>query len=139
MKKLYLSYEEDSREEYSGDADFQYQTRYKNVQFTGVAKESIGFFGHDFEVSDDLFEAQEIFLVIPRYQDGGSFGTTHGQWEVWAAVGTEEEALKIEADIRSGALSKKGAYLPWVGYFASLEDVEVHCFRVGRKSGVRYH
>ena len=136
-KKLYLSYQSSTQ-----GGELQQDSIYRNpayisVTFKSVAREKNGFFAHDFEVSEEVFNAERVFLVIPRYQDGNSFGTTHGNWEVWAAIATEDEALKIREAIVEDTLTD--AYPPWKGYFSTLEDVEIHCFRIGKTTNVQYH
>ncbi len=141
-KRLYLVYESSS-EGGECESDEPYSSRtptYKTVRFTSVLREKMGFFGHDFEVTEEVYNGSQVFLVVVRYQDGDSFGTSHGNWEMWQAVGSAEEALKIKQDILSGALTKKGHYLPWEGYFCRLEDVEIHSFQIGRNGAdIQYH
>jgi hypothetical protein len=134
-KRLYLGYKTSS----SGgqrESDEPYSSRspeYIEVTFTSLSRESGTFFGHNIEVTDEVYAADEVYLVVVRYRDGDSFGSSHGNWTVWAAVATEAEAIKIGRDIESGALHKDGHYLPWEGYFNSLEGVETHSFRVAEK------
>jgi hypothetical protein len=106
--------------------------------------------------SDAVKKGDDIFLLVVRYQTGGTFGLTHGCWEIIGAYKTEDEAKKlgaiIEEDDRISKLyerenrfktiklepppvrqyngSNRG-YLPWVGYFERLEDVEIHRMTVG--------
>ena len=139
-KKLYLGYSTHSTGG-EPESDEQWSSRspqYINVTFNTLTRESGTFFGHDITVSDEVYNADEVFLVIVRYQTGDTFGTSYGNWTVWAAVTSADEAEKISDDITSGALEKarekdpsKYVYLPWVGYFESLEGVEIHSFRVG--------
>lgn len=141
-KYLYLTYEETvTGGERTSDEPYSQRTpRHTTVQFKTLArKQGDKFFPHTVEVTDDVHAAEVVFLVIPRYYDGDSFGTSRGLWAVWAAVKTEDEALKIQRDIESGALHKDGKYLPWEGHFCGLEGVEVHAFRVGETSHVHYH
>lgn len=144
-KRLYLGYKTTS----SGgkrESKAPYSSRspqYIEVTFTSLSRESGTFFAHDIEVSDEVYAAEEVFLVVVRYRDGDSFGTSYGNWTVFAAVATEEEALKISKSIEDGSLAKaveadqkKGVYnthLQWVGYFSNLEGVEIHSFRVAQK------
>lgn len=134
-KRLYLGYKTSS----SGgqqESDEPYSCRspeYITVTFTSLSRESGTFFGHNIEVAD------EVFIVVVRYRDGDSFGSSHGNWTVWAATATEAEAIKIAGSITDGSLVKeeekaKGrVYFPWTGYFNGLEGVEVHGFRVATK------
>lgn len=140
-KRLYLGYKTSS----SGgqqESDEPYSSRspeYIEVTFTSLSRESGTFFGHNIEVTDEVYAADEVYLVVVRYRDGDSFGSSHGNWTVWAAVATEAEAIKIAGSITDGSLVKeeekaKGrVYFPWTGYFNGLEGVEVHGFRVATK------
>jgi len=144
-KRLYLGYtstssggEPESEEPYSSRSP-----TYITVTFTSLSRESGTFFVHDIKVSDEVYEADEVFLVVVRYQDGNSFGTSHGNWDVFDAVATEDEAIKIAKSIEDGSLvkaveadQKKGIYhryILWTGYFNSLEGVEIHSFKVAQK------
>lgn len=72
----------------------------------------------DFNHSD----IDKVYLVVVRYTDGDTFGTTRGNWYIESACKTEEEALKIGESIEDG--SYKG-YKPWEGFFSGFESVEV--------------
>lgn len=140
--KLYLSYKE-THTGGEAESDEQWACRspsYTEVSFIGLSREEpdTGFFPEyrEIEVPEALHGAETVFLVIYRYQDGDSFGTSHGNWGVYAAVGTEEEALAIRKDIGDGS---SGMHRPWDGYFKSFEGVEIHAFKVGRKGGIIYH
>lgn len=111
------------------------------VSFNCVTRNSgSGFWacGDSFEVSQQVFQAEKVFLVIVRYYDGGTFGRTTGLWRIQEAFTTGAEALLFAEKIRSGEYEKEceeksgryNHYLCWTGYFAGLEDVEVHCFSV---------
>lgn len=143
-KRLYLGYKTSS----SGgqrESDEPYSCRspeYITVTFTSLSRESGTFFGHNIEVTDEVYAADEVFIVVVRYRDGDSFGSSHGNWTVWAATATEAEAVKIAESITDGSLVKEaekakgnGGWVsfPWTGHFNGLEGVEVHGFRVAAK------
>lgn len=88
------------------------------------------------EVDFDPSGLDQLYVVIVRYSSGSTFGTTHGHWHVIGAYESRDEAEKIEMAISKGTgmynRSEKGlytdknrAYMPWVGYFESLEEVTV--------------
>ena len=78
-----------------------------------------------------MYAAETVYLVVVRYGDGDTFGHTYGNWTVFAATASEEEALKIGESIEDGSLvKKKPGYYRWTAYFNSLESVEIHAFRV---------
>lgn len=140
-KRLYLGYKTSSTGGQQ-ESDEPYSSRspqHIEVTFTSLSRESGTFFGHNIEVTDEVYAADEVFIVVVRYRDGDTFGTSYGNWTVWAATATEAEAVKIAGSITDGSLvreaekAKGGAYFPWNGYFNSLEGVEVHGFRVAAK------
>jgi len=152
-KHLYLAYQE-THTGGEPESDEQWSSRspgYLMVSFTGLGREKTphdGFFPssneHEVEVSDEVYASCEVYLVIPRYRDGDSFGTTHGHWTVWAAVTSEEEALRIAEDANKTDNPYRrdrtpGPYRPWEGYFARLENVEIHHFRVGKSGHIIRH
>lgn len=131
---LYLSldYNEDRRGG-KPESDEPYSSRsptYVEVSFHSLSRGSgTGRWGSNIEVSREIYEAAEVYVVIVRYQDGDSFGTSHGNWCVAGVATTAEEARKIEAAAR---LPQKdhSHYREWDGYFSGLEEVEIHAFRV---------
>jgi hypothetical protein len=142
-KRLFLGYkststggDSDSREPYSCRSP-----QHTEVTFTSLTRVSGTFFGHNINVSDEVYAAEVVYLVVVRYSDGDSFGTSYGNWTVWEATASEEEALKVAKSIEDGTLVKKyeegvrkgtATYMsiPWNGYFSHLEGVEIHSFRV---------
>jgi len=86
------------------------------------------------EIKDIDFEPSKyvnklVYLVIVRYYDGGTFGRTCGYWKIMLCTTKQKEALKLEKSIRDGSY-QKGEYLEWNGYFAGLEDVEIHSLEI---------
>lgn len=123
-----------------------------SVSFDAVSRANNSFWsaGRSFEVSKEVFEADEVFLVIVRFSDGGTFGRTRGYYNVQGAFLTENEALQFAESIENGTYVKEvkqareksrfgsyDIYIPWVGYFSSLEGVEIHCFRIRDKIDVK--
>jgi len=139
-KKLYLDYVEGSAGGEYEENGTRRSPLFKRVMFKSVYRDRPdGFFAHDIDVSDDLWNAERVFLVVVFYQDGDSLGKSHGNWDVWKVVGTGEEAIEIEKGIFSGAAEKTEKYCPWTGHFNRLENVEIHSFRIGKNSHVHYH
>lgn len=79
-------------------------------------------------------EGDELYLTIVRYYDGGTFGRTCGYWHVHGVHRTAEEAAKLAKTVRAKGSDQHSydQYRPWIGYFAGLEDVEIHKFRVAQ-------
>jgi len=66
-----------------------------------------------------------LWVVVARYYDGGTFGSTSGYGSIEGVFETDVEAQEMEQKIRIGKAPGEG-YKPWAGYFSGLEDVEVH-------------
>lgn len=147
MKKLYICTRESSTggEPESDEKWCHHSDIIMTVEFLGVTREKPdGFFPcESMEVSDEIYDAERIYLVIPRYYSGGTFGRTCGYWCVEGVFKTPEEAEALAKAIRGKNYnSKSRGYLPWVGYFEGLEDVEIHSFPIrnsGVSSAIRYH
>ena len=82
------------------------------------------------EVDFDPKESEHLYVVVVRYSSGSTFGSTHGHWYIEGAYKTYDEAEKIEIAISKGTgrydpEKKNRAYMPWVGYFESLEGASV--------------
>lgn len=73
-----------------------------------------------------------LFVLIVRYQDGDTFGYTSGYWRVEGIYLSTSEADKIKQKIVSGKYKK---YEPWNGYFAHLENIEIHRIRLEQREG----
>lgn len=94
--------------------------------------------GDDFVLEDWMKERNlfpdKVWLVIVKYTDGGTFGTTHGYWKVKGVFPTEEEAGHMSNQIYKGTLPLptynyagrvcEGAH-EWTTYFASLDSVDI--------------
>ena len=80
----------------------------------------------DFNPED--YVNKPIYFVIARYTDGDTFGHTEGYWHVVGVYTDRAEAKKIKHSIEDGTYTPKGkySYIPWKGYFSSLESVDVH-------------
>ena len=88
QKMLYLGYTSTSTggEAESNEQWASHSPRYIKVKFTSLSRESGTFFGHNIVVTDEVYAADEVYLIVVRYQDGDTFGTSHGNWTVWAAT-----------------------------------------------------
>jgi hypothetical protein len=80
----------------------------------------------DFEISFNPENVDSVYLVIVKYSDGDTFGTTFGLWDVPLITVSEKSAEICVKQIRKQTgRFKKDAYQPWQGYFSRLEDVSV--------------
>lgn len=147
MPVLYLHTTESSTggEPESDDRWCYHSDLVMKVSFDSVSRSHNAFWGCgcSFDVTEEVFKADQVFLVIVRYYDGGTFGRTCGNYKVQGSFLTEKEALDFAESIENGTYEKEaekarkksksvfgGPYMPWVGYFSGLEGVEVHCFSV---------
>lgn len=105
------------------------------------------FFGHEEElVSDDGIipkDGDNVYIVVARYSTGSTFGRSNGNFEFMSAHTTEEGANKAKEKLdeeyrwyqesRGYSLYGKtkkpvpytGPSRSWMGYFESLESVDV--------------
>ncbi len=97
-----------------------------------------GVFLHDVQTSSyvDEMEIEEpipdhIFIVVERYTDGDTFGTSFGHGSIEGACHTIEEAQEIKAAIERDEKVHDGTFKSWhgsnvwQGYFNDLESVEI--------------
>jgi len=65
-------------------------------------------------------KAKRAHLVVVKYQDGDTFGTSHGNVYIEGAYRTKKEADRIAKSIEDDIY--KGGYKAWSRYFKSLEE-----------------
>jgi len=127
MKDIYLIYEEkdeiisDTRTEkkYSG---YIKSKRYFTPKL--LLKEKPDSWNLEtLSIEDKLYKLSHLYLVIVRYTDGGTFGCVNGYWKIIDVVQSNKEAEQLKQSVFNNTYSK---YKPWKGYFASLDDVEIH-------------
>lgn len=140
--ELYLTYNE-SRNGGEPDDPSDRWTNHSDEHIvftpTGVFSQKCSF-QETFEVPFDpaQYLGTQIYVVIVRYYDGGTFGRICGLWKIVGAF-TDPVLVRKAVDLIEGGkdsqeLSKKLApltcygYYPWFGYFAGFEGVEVHEF-----------
>lgn len=80
------------------------------------------------------FEPQEkLWLVIPIWSTGDSFGyDTCARAEIFGAYASKEEAEQRKNDLLKGIVGPR-EYLPWSGYFESLEYITIEEVDVVKK------
>lgn len=69
----------------------------------------------------------EVDVVVVRYTTGGTFGRTLGYWYIEGIYPKGKQAEKVSKSIYNGTYE---GYKPWVGYFESLEQVEIETLTV---------
>ena len=66
-----------------------------------------------------------MYILVVRYSSGDTFGHSCGHGYAEGAYENKDTAELIAAMIEANTYPSKG-YLPWQGYFESLEGVEIH-------------
>jgi len=133
---VYLTYIEDrTYGERDGDGPFASRSREPgdiSFQPLGLSVETPDWSEQiEIDSDPDSLIGQEFYVVIVRYRDGDTFGYTTGHWHVAEIERNKDKARDIASQIRSNTY--KG-WRPWDGYFAKLENIEIHCFRLGEKA-----
>lgn len=99
----------------------------------------------------DIGVGDTVFIVVVRYQTGGTFGSSSGNWQIEGVFTSSEEAFKMKeliqednkayiesrwhsrSDGKSVVPEEKyvspNGYKCWQGYFEALENVEVSVFK----------
>lgn len=134
MKTLYLDYDSSATggEPESDEKWCSYSPTYHTVHFKKLYRsQPEKFFCTSVEVSDDLYDEKYLHLAVVRYQDGNTFGTSHGNWHILGLYGSEEEAAAaLEVAKVPAKDGDYGNYRPWEGYFNRWEDGEIHVLSV---------
>jgi hypothetical protein len=120
-----------NRDDWSGYSEYQKEFHPISLHRSQPAE----WYYEKLELNFDPKEVNKVWIVVARYTDGGTFGCTHGYWKVKAVCKTDDEAYAIKKQIENGTFPKpkyawrgkdhEGMH-EWEGYFAALDDVEVH-------------
>jgi len=131
MHDLYLTYKEwrTGGEPINPDDRWtEYTEEY--IDFAPLAifsdREGADVFAHgltDDEVKGEFDRGDIGHLLVVRYSTGDTFSHTNGYWTIIGFYKNAKEAVEIKDKINDGSYE---GYKPWVGYFESLEDVELH-------------
>jgi len=152
--KLHLNYEagESGGHALSNDAWADYSDTVRTFAPLGLylnRNNVPGWRNETVETRDEFRCGDVAFMVVVRYSDGDTLGSSTGNWSIWGIYRDAKDAMKqkglIEADARSGASGDmKGredaiglastnphhSLYDWRGYFNSLENVEIHTMAV---------
>jgi hypothetical protein len=88
------------------------------------------------EINFEPKVGQKVFMIVPRYTSGGTFGQTSGYYQIFGVYSTEKAAesmrefLYLENSSSKEGLMGTGMYRAWMGYFESLENIELHYLTV---------
>lgn len=126
--EVYVPYEE-TREGGEPESDEEFSCRspeYRNITFSYVYERKTDFFAERITLDFDPTKREEIILVVVIYSSGDTFGTTYGNFEIVKGCSTLEEAKKLKSLIENDKYkTNETNYLPWKGYFESLEAVHI--------------
>tara|TARA_Y100000034_G_scaffold135253_1_gene206424 strand:+ start:1686 stop:2126 length:441 start_codon:yes stop_codon:yes gene_type:complete len=107
-----------SDEQWSDRAPQHTEIQVKSASFT----RNEGFWVNEsFLVDPDLQKADKLYLVIVRYQDGDTFGTSYGNHQIVACYDTYDAAWACDPN-------KVAEYRSWDGYFSRWEGKEIYEF-----------
>ena len=155
--ELYFDYEEDTAIHFESESDIdddgynahdQYTTKNMIFNLLGASWKKLNTWGLSHSVPISFKDNKTFFVVIIRYTDGNTFGTTHGLVHIQEVYTSREEAEKmcslIELDdlalrerqhgrtwrLDDGTSSYRSrifeAYtMPYDGYFSSLDYVQI--------------
>lgn len=99
-----------------------------NVYFTNAQNPTGTMYGADFE--SDAEVGDKVYVVIAKYSTGDTFGHDGGQIDVMNVFKERYEADSLIAYLQSKKgntysckFGGKDYYIPWNGYFETLEDL----------------
>lgn len=77
----------------------------------------------------------QVFMVIPRYSTGNTFGSSHGEYTIHGIYSTLDKAQSVvrflEAEYEQYRATKTNfSYRPWMGYFERLENIQIEVLEV---------
>lgn len=130
-KRIYYTYSRDCIESHhSGERYGDWSAEY-NCEVTGlylkvpspVYYDPIDLYGNT--------DCKKAWVVIVKYSDGDTFGSSSGNLCAYAAFSHKAEAEKCMKEILAEkSMRKFKAYQPWTGYFNSLESCEIEEFEI---------
>lgn len=142
-KRLYLVYDEtrSGGNICEGEEDSDWPNRdpeYIEVSFTALYRNppENRFFYDSFEVSEEVYNAEQVYMAVVRYSDGDTFGYTSGYWSVEGIFSSQSEAEKLLSKLDNEASQPftMGKYTKaWHGYFGSFEGTQVEFLTVQEK------
>lgn len=111
-----------------------YTTNFKGALVTndeGVPPAYCFYATASFEVPSLVFDTPRnaVYAVVGYYTDGDTFGTSHGNVAIVSVYGNPTKAHAVAQALLTTDAKRppflNGRYVPWGGYFTSLEKVEV--------------
>ena len=106
--------ERESDEPYSNRAPCYISTTFTSISLNAPKWESY----KTIQAPRELANYSTLYLVVVKYSDGDTFGTTYGYTELWSLHASMKEAEQAVEE-----LPASNGYKAWTGYFARLEDI----------------
>lgn len=127
MTTVYLEYEKTASViEFSEDWSHD-EVDYKFLNLFLNKKDCRSWTRLELESNDELVRGKQAYVVIVRYQTGGTFGRVDGCATVKGVFSNYEVADALRNSIEDGTYS---GHKEWVGYFERLRSVTVETFMV---------
>lgn len=148
--KLYIDYNEWNTSgeicEDQEDEQFpEYETSYIHFFIKNLFRNKKCVINQSFEfpVNNDVFYADNVYVVVVRHCDGDTFGATEGCWQIVTITENEEKANEIKRFIETylhdsdsyfkdnekeklkEMINNKNFHCNWGGCFSSLQYVEI--------------
>lgn len=75
-------------------------------------------------------DLNEVWMVVVRYRDGGTFSATNGYHEILSVHDNEKDADELHQRFKKEGFLPAGKYASWNGWFARLQDSYVERLKV---------
>lgn len=95
----------------------------------GISEEKLPWQRQKFEI-DWNPRGKKVFVVLVEYSTGDSFGKTEGCGYIEGVYQTHEEAEMVKEAIEDNTYCGPETWVPWIGFFESLEAVSIKEMRV---------
>ena len=155
-KELYFEIKESVQQDYHSGEQFGEWETIKNCQLTKISRNKALLGKYDFsayKVNDEVYNAQNLYVVVVIYSSGDTFGRSEGELAVAFVTENSEEAIECrdaileqeeyEYENRYSHRNKTGkkpkwddvfrdhpksvcnGYAPWSGYFEHVTSVNI--------------
>lgn len=119
---------DDPEDQWTSHSDVEIELTILGIQTT---EPSSTFFNDSVEVEPEILDLKKVYLVVVRYRDGDTFGSSSGNYKFYSIRATAAEANADQKAIEADR-DPKGPYLEWDGYFCGLESVDIHLMDLER-------
>lgn len=92
-----------------------YETAYISVSFDSLSRLDKHMWNHEVDVTEDVYNSDEVYMTVHYYSDGDTFSSTEGYWEILGIYKTYQEAKDASDEFPRRE-----------GFFGGTTDVVVH-------------